>query len=132
MPSAYGLTRAKCLASWSAPGGSFHTVTTFSVNTVAEAYRRFVLPHGLDEIVTAGGGPYNPTFIAPLRAALALIPVVTFEDRGWNSSAREASAFAILGYYAYQGWRNTLPRTTGARHAVIAGKLTRSSPDLLS
>ena len=101
------------------------TVTAFSVQTVAHAYRQFVLPHGLDEIVVAGGGAYNPTFIGQLRAALAPIPIVTFEERGWNSSAREAAAFAILGYYAYQGWRNTLPRTTGARHAVIAGKLTR-------
>lgn len=101
------------------------TVTAFSVQTVADAYARFVVPRGLDEVVVAGGGAYNPTFMAQLRAALAPIPVLTFEQRGWNSSAREAAAFAILGYYAYQGWRNTLPHTTGARHAVIAGKLSR-------
>lgn len=101
------------------------TVTAFSVQTVADAYARFVVPRGLDEVVVAGGGAYNPTFMAQLRAALAPIPVLTFEQRGWNSSVREAAAFAILGYYAYQGWRNTLPHTTGARHAVIAGKLSR-------
>ncbi|MDV6375431.1 anhydro-N-acetylmuramic acid kinase [Deinococcus arenicola] len=101
------------------------TVTAFSVQTVADAYGRFIVPHGLDEIVVAGGGAYNPTFMAQLKAALAPIPVLTFEERGWNSAAREAAAFAILGYYAHQGWRNTLPRTTGARHAVIAGKLSR-------
>ncbi len=101
------------------------TVTAFSVQTVVDAYQRFIVPQGLDEIVVAGGGAYNPTFMAQLRAALAPLPVLTFEERGWNSSAREAAAFAVLGYYAYQGWPNTLPHTTGARHAVIAGKLSR-------
>ncbi|MEF2277405.1 anhydro-N-acetylmuramic acid kinase [Deinococcus sp. YIM 134068] len=105
------------------------TVTAFSARTIADAYARFVLPLGLDEIVVAGGGAYNPTLMGHLRRLLAPVPVVTFEERGWNSSAREAAAFAVLGYYAYRGWRNTLPGTTGARHAVVAGKLSRPWTD---
>jgi len=105
------------------------SVTAFSALSIADAYQRFVLPLGLDEIVVAGGGAFNPTLMAHLRAALSPIPVLTFEERGWNSAAREAAAFAVLGYYAYQGWRNTLPQTTGARHAVIAGKLSRPFVD---
>lgn len=101
------------------------SVTAFSALSIADAYRRFVTPLGLDEIVVAGGGVFNPTLMNHLRAALSPVPVLTFEERGWNSAAREAAAFAVLGYYAYQGWRNTLPQTTGARHAVIAGKLSR-------
>ena len=101
------------------------TVTAFSARSIAGAYQRFVLPLGLDEIVVAGGGAYNPTLMAQLKAALTPIGVQTFEERGWNAAAREAAAFAVLGYFAYQGWRNTLPHTTGARHAVIAGKLSR-------
>ncbi|THF86707.1 anhydro-N-acetylmuramic acid kinase [Deinococcus sp. KSM4-11] len=104
------------------------TVTAFSAQTIARAYQEFVVPLGLDEIVVAGGGALNPTLMAQLRSALAPVPVVTFEERGWNSGAREAAAFAVLGYYAFQGWPNTLPGTTGARHAVIAGKLSRPSP----
>ncbi|MFB9991027.1 anhydro-N-acetylmuramic acid kinase [Deinococcus oregonensis] len=100
------------------------TVTAFSVQAIAQSYARFVLPRGLDEIVVAGGGAFNPVFMAQFRAALAPLPVLTFEDKGWNSAAREAAAFAVLGYYAAQGWPNTLPQTTGARHAVIAGKLS--------
>ncbi|WP_425144843.1 anhydro-N-acetylmuramic acid kinase [Deinococcus sp.] len=100
------------------------TVTAFSARSVADAYRRFVLPRGLDEIIVAGGGAYNAVLMQQVRELLPL-PVQTFEERGWNAQAREAAAFAVLGYYAYQGWRNTLPHTTGARHAVIAGKLSR-------
>ena len=99
------------------------TVTAFSAKSVAQSYERFVLPLGLDEVVVAGGGAYNPVFMAGLRAALP-VPVSTFEDHGWNSAAREAAAFAVLGYYGFQGWPNTLPATTGARRAVIAGKRT--------
>ncbi len=101
------------------------TVTAFSAQAIAHAYQRFVLPLGLDEVVVAGGGAYNPVLMQQLREALHPTPVLTFEERGWNSSAREAAAFAILGYHAYQGWRNTLPHTTGARHGVVAGKLSR-------
>jgi anhydro-N-acetylmuramic acid kinase len=104
------------------------TVTAFSAQTIARAYRQFIVPLGLDEVVVAGGGALNPTLMAQLRAALAPVPVLTFEERGWNSGAREAAAFAVLGYHAYQGWPNTLPGTTGARHAVIAGKLSRPAP----
>lgn len=101
------------------------TVTAFSARSIVDAYTRFVLPLGLDEVVVAGGGAYNPLLMRLLKGGLDPVPVLTFEDLGWNSCAREAAAFAVLGYYAYQGWRNTLPRTTGARHAVIAGKLSR-------
>ena len=101
------------------------TVTAYSVRSIAQSYERFVLPLGLDEVVVAGGGAYNPHFMAQLRAALP-VPVSTFEERGWNSAAREAAAFAVLGYYGFQGWPNTLPAATGARQAVIAGK--RSLP----
>lgn len=101
------------------------TVTAFSAQSVADAYRRFVLPLGLDEVVVAGGGARNPVLMAQLGAALPEVPVLRFEQRGWNALAREAAAFAVLGYFAYQGWPNTLPGTTGARHPVIAGKLSR-------
>ncbi len=105
------------------------TVTAFSARSVVDAYRRFVLPLGLDEIVVAGGGAYNPTLMGQLREALFPVPVLTFEERGWNSVAREAAAFAVLGYCAFQGWPNTLPHTTGAKRAVIAGKLSRPPAD---
>lgn len=106
------------------------SVTAFSARTVADAYRRFVLDHGLDEIVVAGGGAHNPVLMDAICSGLPDVPVLSFEDKGWdafgfNAATREAAAFALLGYYAYQGWTNTLPHTTGAHRAVIAGKLSR-------
>ncbi|MFD1733730.1 hypothetical protein ACFSC4_25010 [Deinococcus malanensis] len=60
-------------------------------------------------------------------AARLPVPLWTFEDLGWTAqgltdTTREAAAFAFLGYARAQGWSNTLPHTTGARHAVSGGK----------
>ncbi|GGJ70375.1 anhydro-N-acetylmuramic acid kinase [Deinococcus aquiradiocola] len=104
------------------------TVTAFSAASVVDAYRRFVLPLGLDEVLVAGGGARNPLLMRLIREGLAPVPVLTFEERGLDAMTREAAAFAVLGYFAAQGWANTLPGTTGARHAVVAGKLSRPAP----
>ena len=102
------------------------TVTAFTAHTVVQAYQNFVLPLGLDEIFVAGGGTQNPVLMNLIRDGLEPISVQPLESLGMPSSAREAAAFAVLGYYARQGWHNTLPHTTGASRAVVAGKWTRA------
>jgi anhydro-N-acetylmuramic acid kinase len=103
-------------------------VTALTANVIADQYQRFVLPHGLDEVLVAGGGVQNVALMQQMTANLP-VPVLRLEDSrfgelGFNSATREAAAFALLGYYAYRGWRNTLPHTTGASRAVVAGRLT--------
>ncbi|MFC4638320.1 anhydro-N-acetylmuramic acid kinase [Deinococcus hohokamensis] len=103
------------------------TATAFTAQTVADAYGRWVLPLGLDEVVVAGGGARNPALLRELAARLP-VPLRTFGELGWTGqgfteATREAAAFALLGYARAQGWTNTLPQTTGARRAVQAGKL---------
>jgi anhydro-N-acetylmuramic acid kinase len=107
------------------------SVTAFSARTIIDAYQKFILEHGLDEVIVAGGGAFNPVLMNLMRQGLQGVSVLTLEESkfvkfGFTSSTREAAAFALLGYYAFQGWTNTLPLTTGATRAVIAGKLTRS------
>ena len=99
------------------------TLTAFTAVSIAQAYK-FVIPKGLDEILLAGGGAHNETLVTMLQGRLN-IPVKTFEEVGWHSKDREALAFAVMGYYAHFGLPNTLPSATGARHPVIAGKLSR-------
>ena len=104
------------------------TVTAFTAQTIVQAYQKFVLPRGLDEVYVAGGGTQNPLLMSLIAQGLAPVPVRPLEELGMPSSAREAAAFAVLGYYACQGWANTLPHTTGARRATVAGKWTRAGP----
>jgi anhydro-N-acetylmuramic acid kinase len=99
------------------------TLTAFTAESVERAYREFVLPKGLDEVLIAGGGSLNPTLIRMLRERLP-VTVRTFGEAGWNAKDREALAFAVMAYFAYHGHPNTLPGATGAQRPVVAGKLT--------
>ncbi|HEX7022396.1 MAG TPA: anhydro-N-acetylmuramic acid kinase [Trueperaceae bacterium] len=100
------------------------TLTAFTAASIARAYHDFVLPHGLDEVLVAGGGARNQTLMDMLRARLP-VPVRTFEEVSWNSADREALAFAVMAYFGYHGLPNTLPQATGAAHAAVCGKLSR-------
>ena len=60
-----------------------------------------------------------------LAAALDGIPLRPSDELGVPAQAREALAFAILGAFALRGEPNTLPRCTGARHAVVGGAVYR-------
>ncbi|HHO58505.1 MAG TPA: anhydro-N-acetylmuramic acid kinase [Oceanithermus profundus] len=102
------------------------TVTAFTVRTIVNSYRDFVLPRGLDEVWVAGGGAKNRTLMAGLRAGLP-VPVRSFEELGLDPLAREALAFAVLGYLRFLNLPNVLPHTTGARRAAVAGRVTQPS-----
>ncbi len=100
------------------------TLTALTAETIAQAYKDFVLPLGLDEVLVAGGGAHNPTLMTLLQERLPL-PVLSFEELGWQSKDREALAFGVMAYFGFHGLTNTLPSATGARRAVVAGKLSR-------
>jgi anhydro-N-acetylmuramic acid kinase len=110
-----------------APADLLATLCAFSAESIARAYRDFVLPHGLDEVLLAGGGALNPTLVAMLRKRLP-VPVRTFGELGWDERDREALAFAVMAYFGFHGQPNILPSATGARRAVVAGKLLDHRP----
>ena len=111
-----------------APADLLATLTHVTARSIVDAYRRFVIPHGLDEIWLAGGGAANATLLRGIRAGLD-VPVLTFEERGLDSKHREALCFAVLGYLRQRGLPNVIGRTTGARADAIAGKITLPAPD---
>lgn len=109
-----------------APENVLATLTALSAESIARAYRRWVSPLGLDEILLAGGGVLNETLVGMIRERLE-VPVKTFEEIGYRAKDREALAFAVMGYFVLHGLPNTLPSATGARYAVVAGKLSSGS-----
>lgn len=96
------------------------TLTAYTAHNLALAYSR--LPAAPDEVLIAGGGSFNTTLMHMIRQQLTY-PVRTFAEAGLDARDREALAFAVMAYYGWHGHPNTLPRATGARHAVIAGKV---------
>lgn len=97
------------------------TLTALTANSIAEAYRRF-LPQLPQRVVVAGGGAHNATLLTQLGQALGCT-VETMESLGISSDAREAFAFACLAYLAMYGQINHGPGMTGAREAVVLGKI---------
>jgi anhydro-N-acetylmuramic acid kinase len=99
------------------------TLTQFTVETVADAYRRWLGP--VDAVVLGGGGARNPELVRRLREKLAPARVLFNEDFGLNSDAKEAIAFAVFGYETLRGRPSNVPSATGAARSVIQGKVCR-------
>lgn len=99
------------------------TVTQFTARSIAENYRRHVLPYWRpEEIIVCGGGSQNPFMMERLREELPGIPVVPIDERGVPWQAKEALSFAILGNESVCGVPSNVPAVTGASHPVLLGK----------
>lgn len=96
------------------------TLTAHVAEVVAAACRR----QGVEEVVASGGGTANPTLMRMLAERLAPTTLRTTDDLGLPSAAKEAYAFAVLGFLAVCGFPGTLPSLTGARHPTVLGRLT--------
>ena len=57
--------------------------------------------------------------LAPLH-----VRVRTSEDTGLAAGAKEAAAFALLGWLTWHGLPGNLPSATGAKRAVVLGKVS--------
>jgi anhydro-N-acetylmuramic acid kinase len=99
------------------------TLTAFTADSIADAYRHF-LPQMPDEVILGGGGAKNPTLLTLLRKALDPIAVTTHEAVGIPDDAKEALAFAVLAYETLHGRAGNLPNCTGASRRAVLGKLT--------
>jgi anhydro-N-acetylmuramic acid kinase len=97
------------------------TLTQFTVETVAHAYRTWL--GQVDTVILGGGGSRNPELVRRLRAALAPAQVRLHEDFGLNGDAKEAVAFAVMGYETLRGRASNVPSATGASRPAVLGKI---------
>ena len=96
------------------------TLTALTARTVADACRRF----DVEEVVAAGGGTRNRTLMARLREELGPIGLRSIDEFGIPALAKEAYAFALIGFMTASGWPATIPSATGARHPSLLGSIT--------
>lgn len=107
------------------PDDLLATLTRFSAEATADAWRRFLLPRARpDEGLLSGGGARNPVLVRFLREALAPIPLRTTDDAGFPGPAKEAAAFALLASETLSGVPSSVPAATGASRPVVLGKVT--------
>ena len=102
---------------------SYHQDLSRTAASIAEAVRRFV-PEPVRELVASGGGAENPALIDAITAALPSVTVRRFSDVFFDGEAKEAVAFALLGYLHLMREPGNLPSVTGARGPRILGQLT--------
>jgi anhydro-N-acetylmuramic acid kinase len=119
--------RREAEAMGASPADFVATVTVLTAASIVDAYARFA-PGPIAEVVVAGGGVHNPVLMAALRARLAVqfgweVPVIPHDALGFSADAKEALTFALLAYLCAHGLPGNVPACTGAKEAVVLGKI---------
>ncbi len=102
-----------------APDDVVATLTELTARTVAAELRR----HRITEVVAAGGGLRNPVLTHRI-GQLADCHLVSVDEYGIPADAKEAYAFALLGWLSWHGLPGAVPSVTGARRPAVLGSLT--------
>ncbi len=96
------------------------TAVWFTARSIALAFERFV-PQPVDDILLSGGGARNPVLREAIAMALAGRHVRPFDRVFFDGDAKEAVAFAFLGWLHLEGRAGNVPRATGARGPRLLG-----------
>ncbi|WP_223067123.1 anhydro-N-acetylmuramic acid kinase [Paenibacillus caui] len=96
----------------------------FTARSIADSYKRFVVPKvQVDEVIVTGGGARNRTLLNYLARELPGRKILTSKELGFDDDAKEAVIFALLGNDFMHGIANNLPSATGASRPTVMGKL---------
>lgn len=99
-----------------------HTVTEFTAVSIVQACRSY-LPGGIVMVWVCGGGAQNNLLMGLLEQEFSPAPVKSSIEFGVDPDALEAMGFAYLAYRTYHNLPGNLPSVTGAKKAVVLGKV---------
>lgn len=131
---------ARCRAAGGADADLVATATAYTAATIAGQYAMW-LPVMPADCVVSGGGARNPFLLRCLDGAFAwhaertgkTMPAVRhFDALFFDAEAKEAVAFALLGYLHLTGRPGNVPSATGARAPRVLGALTPVAKSVLS
>ena len=102
------------------------TAVELTARSVAAAVGRWVPPGA--EVVASGGGCHHPGLMNGLARHLGALPgappLRRFDELFFPGDAKEAVAFALLGYLTLHGQPGNVPAATGAGGARVLGTIT--------
>jgi anhydro-N-acetylmuramic acid kinase len=102
------------------------TSVELTARTIAGALARFVFTQvKIHRLIVSGGGAHNRLLMKRLVELLPHLTVELSDRYGLPVDAKEAIAFAILADRTLHGRPGNLPRVTGARRAVVLGKIVQ-------
>jgi anhydro-N-acetylmuramic acid kinase len=96
------------------------TLTELTAVTVADAVRSA----GVQVIVVSGGGARNPVLTRRVADLLPGVDITTSDALGVPSDAKEAVAFALIGWATLHGLPGNVPSCTGAAGPRVLGRVT--------
>ena len=96
------------------------TLTAHAAEVAAAECRR----HGVTDVIASGGGTENPVLMNALARRIAPARLRTIDDLGVPSAAKEAYAFAVLGFLSWHGLSGNVPSCTGARRRAVLGSVS--------
>ncbi len=120
----------RCLAAGGNEQDAVATATELTAASILDAYGRFCWPHlgqraplAKTEVIAAGGGVHNATLMRRLGEGFASLGVkLTVAP---HAQAKEAVAFALLGWLTWHGLPGNVPAATGARGPRVLGKISQ-------
>jgi anhydro-N-acetylmuramic acid kinase len=100
------------------------TAVELTAGSIAGAIDRWIPPG--TEVVASGGGCHHPVLWASLTERLGARGrrLLRFDELFFPGDAKEAVAFALLGYLTVHGQPANLPAATGARGPRVLGAIT--------
>ena len=100
------------------------TAVQLTVHSIARALSEWV--SGTPDVVVSGGGAHHPALMRSLAAALGNGParLRRFDELFFSGDAKEAVAFALLGYLTIHGQPGNLVAATGAQGPRVLGAIT--------
>lgn len=96
------------------------TLTELTAVTVADAVRAAAV----DVLVASGGGVRNPVMLGRIGELLPGVRLTTTTELGVPSDAKEAVAFALIGWATLHGLPGNVPTCTGATGPRILGRIS--------
>lgn len=108
-----------------------YTFTWYSAYCIYKSYFDFIINKGIkiDKVIIGGGGAHNLVLMQCIKELLKDYKVYTQEELGFSSDAKEAIAFALLGYLFINDIAGNIISVTGASKEAILGKLTKWKKD---
>ena len=101
------------------------TVTSAVATSMARAYNRFIRPtHEVSRLILSGGGAKNPTLVGYIRKSIPEATLRHSSEYGLDGMALDPIRIAVLGNETLCGHPSNVPVATGARRAVMLGRIT--------
>ncbi len=97
------------------------TLAALTAVTLADAVR-LVAPDG-SRVLVSGGGARNAAIVLRLQERLRGFTVERSDTMNVSADAKEAVAFAVLGYETLRERPANVPRVTGATHPAVLGAI---------